>query len=469
MTFDEDVWWWRDRFYVPESLRKKVMHLFHAPATAGHWGVAKTLDLLTRSFNWPNARADLLNFIASCTSCQQVKIDRRPPQGKLMSLPIPDRPWSMIGVDFIVKLPISFGYDSIMVVVDHLTKAVHFIPALESWKADDLARAFVTDIFRLHGLPDVIVSDRGTTFMSRFWTSVLQQLQISPAPSTAFHPATDGQTEKTNGVLEDYLRHFVAFDQKDWKNWLSLAEFSYNNSPSASTGFSPFFSLQGYHPRFNSLAKSSVIPSADQFVKHLQQIQENLSNNLSLAKESQERFYNGTRRMDVIYSPGDLVWLSRRHLKTKRPSNKLDVRRIGPFTVKRMIGRNAAELILPANLSRLHPVFNVSLLMPYVENLSPLTDTPPLDPQAFFDDFVDWGATTYILNYRTDGHGMHEYLVRGLDASGLDDGWQNISTIPHSLDPFLRQFHRQSPMLGPGPRQATWRARSTIEVSPIQL
>lgn len=147
MTFNENVWWWWDRVYVPETLRKKVMHLFHAPATAGHWGVAKTLDLLTRSFNWPNTRADLLVFVASCTSCQQVKIDRRPPQGKLMPLPIPDRPWSTIGVDFIVKLPISFGYDSIMVVVDHLTKAAHFIPALESWKADDLARAFVTEIF----------------------------------------------------------------------------------------------------------------------------------------------------------------------------------------------------------------------------------------------------------------------------------------------------------------------------------
>lgn len=202
-----------------------------------------------------------------------MKVDHRPPQGTMMPLPVPDRPWSKIGVDFIVKLPISKGFDSVMVVVDHFSKTAHFIPANETWKADKLAEAFITNVFKLHGLPDAIISDCGTTFMSHFWMSVLDQLQIKPSPSTAFHPQKDGQVERINALLEDYLRHYVSQEQDDWAFWLPIAEFSYNNSPSASTKFSPFFAVHGFHPRFNSFVASSGIPAADKFMSHLQNIQ----------------------------------------------------------------------------------------------------------------------------------------------------------------------------------------------------
>lgn len=139
LTYGTGIWWWRDSVYVPFQLRTQIMQSVHASPSAGHWGTAKSLDLLTRSFNWPNARRNLLTYISSCVSCQQVKVDRRQPQGKLLPLPIPDRPWSTIGVDFVVKLPMSEGFDSVMVVVDHLKKSAHFIPARESWKADEMA------------------------------------------------------------------------------------------------------------------------------------------------------------------------------------------------------------------------------------------------------------------------------------------------------------------------------------------
>lgn len=108
-------------------------------------------------------------------------------------------------MDFIVKLPISQGFDSVMVVVDHFLKTSHFIAAKESWNAEQLAGSFINQVFRMHGLPNTVVSDRGTTFMSNFWTSVLRQLCINPAPLTVFHPQTDGQVERINAVLEDYL------------------------------------------------------------------------------------------------------------------------------------------------------------------------------------------------------------------------------------------------------------------------
>lgn len=118
----------------------------------------------------------------------------------------------------------------------------------------DLAEQFLSSVFRLHGLPDKIVSDRGPTFVSKFWVAVQKRLCVSPFPSTAFHPETDGQTERVNAVLEDYLWYFVNERQDDWVAWLPLAEFSYNNTPSSSTLSSPFFSCFGFHPRFNSLS-----------------------------------------------------------------------------------------------------------------------------------------------------------------------------------------------------------------------
>lgn len=305
LSYQDHLWWWRDKLYVPKSMRQMILEQVHNAPAAGHWGVMKTLELLTRTFDWPNSRADVLTFCSSCRSCQAVKVDHRAPQGTLMPLPIPDRPWSKIGVDFIVKLPLSKGFDSVMVVVDHFSKSAHFIPAKETWKADQLAEAFVDQIFRLQGLPETIVSDRGTTFMSHFWNSVLSQLKINPTPSTAFHPQTDGQVERINALLEDYLRHYVSLEQTDWAHWLALAEFSYNNTPSASTKCSPFFAIHGFHPRFNSLVASSNIPAADEFVAHLQNVQNQLVENSTRAKEAQSRFYNQGRRVDVSYSPGE--------------------------------------------------------------------------------------------------------------------------------------------------------------------
>lgn len=119
LSFQDSLWSWRDKLYVPKSMWQMVLEQVHNSPAAGHWGTMKTLDLLTRTFDWPNSRADVLKFCSVCRSCQAVKVDHQSPQGMMMPLPVPDRPWYKIGVDLIVKLPISDGFDSIMVVVDH--------------------------------------------------------------------------------------------------------------------------------------------------------------------------------------------------------------------------------------------------------------------------------------------------------------------------------------------------------------
>lgn len=441
-----------------------ILEQTHNTPSAGHRGSMKTFDLLSRTFHWPNSRTDVLRFCTLCRSCQAIKVNHCPPQGQMMALQVPNKPWSRIGVNFIVKLPLAQGFDSVTVFVDHFSKKAHFIPVNETWKADKLAEAFIFNVFKLHRLPDAISSDRGSTFMSQFWTSVLHQLQIRPSPSTAFHPQTNGQVETINALLEDYLRHFVSLEQDDWSKWLPLAEFSYNNTPSSSTKFSWFFAVHSFHPCFNSLVASSSIPAADDFISHIQNIQSDLIKNLTKIKESQPCFYIKGRSVDAIYQPGDYLWLSRRHIKTRRPNSKLDVRRLGPFVVKQMVCKNAVKLSLPPSYSRLHPLFNVSFLMPYLCSEVTASVPPPISTSGSLDQFVDWAAFSYVLDYRKITPGVHEYLIKGQDSSSVNNEWKLLTTLSPNLDIFLQRFHRTTPFRGSGPSTAVWQQIENILV-----
>lgn len=239
-----------------------------------------------------------------------------------MPLEIPDRPWSVIGMDFIVKLPLSSGFDSILVIVDHFSKGAHFIPCKESMDSSALASLFISHFFRYHGLPDKIVTDQGPIFVSAFWSTVQKALRIHSAPSTAYHPQTNGQTEQTNQTLKTYLQHFCSYRQDDWSDWLPIAEFSFNNSTLSSTKLSPFFSWQGFHPRVNGFTAPSKVPTADAYVALLEEVQLSLVESLRHSKESQAKFYNSHARPSPVYAANDLVWLSRRYIPSTRANSK---------------------------------------------------------------------------------------------------------------------------------------------------
>jgi hypothetical protein len=202
-------------------------------------------------------RKDINDFVDSCGTCQRNKSPRHKPFGLLQPIPIPPRPWSSISMDFIVKLPSSNGFDSILVIVCRLTKQAHFIACNESINSSGLADLFIANVFRLHGLPDDIISDRGPVFRSLFWKTLLSKLNVVPKYSTAYHPQTDGQTERVNQTLEQYLRCYVCFSQDNWVYLLPFAEFAYNNYVATSTRHSPFFSNYGFHPKMDLLVDSS--------------------------------------------------------------------------------------------------------------------------------------------------------------------------------------------------------------------
>ncbi|KAI7936485.1 hypothetical protein MJO29_015788 [Puccinia striiformis f. sp. tritici] len=242
LVFEQGLWWLKDCIFVPPTLRPALLRVFHDDISAGHVGLLKTLQNSTRSLTWPGIRKDVIQYTKSCVSCQRAKHSNQRPPGLMIPLSVPEHPWSIIGVDFIVKLPISSSFDSILVIVDHFSKAAHFIPACETWSTEDFASCFLDRFVSYHGLPNKIVSDQGPIFVSKFWTEVQRLLRIKPAPSTAYHPRTDGQTERTNQTIETYLRHFLSHQQDDWSSLLPFAEIVLNSTVSASTGYSPFFS-----------------------------------------------------------------------------------------------------------------------------------------------------------------------------------------------------------------------------------
>jgi transposase InsO family protein len=221
--------WYRDRLYVPdhEPLRLHLLQRHHEVPVAGYPGRSKTVELLQRQYYWPTMRKDTEQFVRNCHVCQRSRSGWHAPFGILRPLPIPDRPWQDISMDFVTGLPESGKekYDAIWVVVDRLTKDRHLVPCHTTVDAESLADLYIQHIFRLHGLPRTIVSDRGPQFAADFWGRLCSHLGIDRRLSTAFHPQTDGQMERINAVMEQYLRAHVNYLLDDWADWFLSPNF----------------------------------------------------------------------------------------------------------------------------------------------------------------------------------------------------------------------------------------------------
>jgi len=214
-------------------------------------------------------------YVEGCDACQRNKNHTEQPAGKLMPNSIPEKPWTHILADFITKLPLAQGYDSILVVVDRLTKMVYFIPTTEKTLAEGSARLFRDNVWKLHGLPESIISDRGPQFAAGLMRELNKMLGIKSKLSTAFHLQTDGQTERVNQELEQYLRMFIDHRQEQWPKWLGMAEFAYNNKTHSSTRTSPFKANYGQNPRMGFKGrKKGKYAWAEKFIEKMKEIQE---------------------------------------------------------------------------------------------------------------------------------------------------------------------------------------------------
>jgi len=280
-----------------------------------------------------------------------------------MSNAIPEKLWSHISADFITKLPLAQGYDAILVVYNRFSKMVHFIATTEKTSAEGLAKLFRDQVWRLHSLPESIISDREVQFVVGMMKKLNNLLEIQTKLSTAYHPQTDGQTERINQELEQYLRVFIDHRQEQWPDWLGTAEFAYNNKIHAATKNSLFKVNYGQDPRMGFKGRrKGKYEAAGKFVEKMRKIQEEAKAVLGKAQEEMKKFADRKRGKREEYRVGDLVLLSTKDLKWQikgRRSEKLMEHFVGPYRIKGIVSSNAIELELPKTI-KIHPVVNVS-------------------------------------------------------------------------------------------------------------
>jgi hypothetical protein len=283
-------------------------------------------------------------------------------------------------MDFIEQLPNSGGFDSILVIVCRFTKMAAFIPTVVTATSQDLANIFLQHIWSKHGTPDDIVSDRGSKFVSKFWKALCRRLSIDRKVSTAYHPETDGQTERVNQTLEQYIRIYCAYQQNDWHEWLPMAEFAYNNSDHTSTQVSPFKANYGFNPTITIERGASAREPGAHYAYQLSDLHERIHETLASAQAAQKKFADRRRSDTPDLEVGSRVMLSTKNLRLARPTRKFAEKYIGPYTISDKVSDVAFRLSLPPDLSKIHPVFHVSLLRPLPDSAIQGRVNPPPGP-----------------------------------------------------------------------------------------
>ncbi|GJY06798.1 ty3-gypsy retrotransposon protein [Tanacetum coccineum] len=358
-----------DRIWVPlkGEVRTLIMDEAHKSKYYVHPGADKMYYDLRDRYWWPGMKKDIAEYVSKCLTCLKVKAEHQRPSGLLQQPEIPVWKWKGIAMDFVTKLPrTSSGHDTIWVIVDRLTKSAHFLPMREDYKMDRLARLYLNEIVARHGVPISIISDRDSRFTSRFWQSMQEALGTRLDMSTAYHPQTDGQSERTIQTLEDMLRACVLDFGGSWDVHLPLVEFSYNNSYHSSVRCAPFEALYGRKCRspimWAEVGEGQLIGPelVQETTEKISQIKDRLK-----AARDRQKSYADKRRKPLEFSVGDYVLLKVSPWKGVvrfGKKGKLAPRFVGPFEIIKKVGPVAYQLDLPEELNGVHDTFHVSNL-----------------------------------------------------------------------------------------------------------
>jgi hypothetical protein len=336
---DQGMLWYKKHICIPEikEIRELILREAHDSAYSIHPGSTKMYHDLKSRYWWYGMKRSIAEYVALCDNCQRVKAERHRPVGLLQPLKIPDWKWEEISMDFIMGLPkTQSGYDSIWVMVYHLSKVAHFIPVKTTYKGSKLAELYIARIVCVHGVPKKIVSNRGTQFTSKFSEKLHESMDTKLNFSLAYHPQTDGQTERVNRILEDMLRACSLKDNQSWDKCLPYAEFSYNNSYQESIKMAPFEFLYGRkcrtlfwnEPCENQIFGPDILQEAE---RQVQMVRENLK-----LAQSRQKSYADNRRRKLRFQVGDFVYLKvspMRGLHHFKIRGKLAPKYIGPFKI----------------------------------------------------------------------------------------------------------------------------------------
>ncbi|KAG1928308.1 retrotransposable element [Pimephales promelas] len=435
----------RDLLFVPVSARQAVLRWGHSSRLAAHPGVRGSLASIRQRFWWPTLEHDTRRFVASCVVCAQTKSGHSPPAGLLRPLPVPARPWSHIALDFITGLPSSAGSTVILTVVDRFSKSAHFIPLPKLPSAKETAQIMVNHVFKLHGLPSDVVSDRGPQFASLFWKEFCRLIGATASLSSGYHPQTNGQAERANQSIARILRSLASRNPASWSEQLPWAEYAYNSHPSSATGLSPFHGCLGYQPPlFSSQEAESRCPSVQGFIARCRRTWRRVKSALCRTRRRMRTAANKRRVRSPRYIRGQRVWLSTANLPLQSESRKLAPRFIGPFRIIKIINPVTVRLRLSSDLRRVHPVFHVSCIKPVIRPPS-RPSCPPVRVEG-----VPVYTVRRILDRRRRGRG-YQYLVDWEGYGPEERSWVPSRDVldPALIEDFLRS-HRSSDLGAPG-------------------
>ena len=448
------------RLYVPgdSALREELISKCHDDPLAGHFGAEKTLELLARKYHWHGCADQVKKYCQTCDVCQRIKAPRHRPYGELKALPLPKKPWKELSMDFITGLPPSkrrgIVYDAILVVVDRFTKMVRYLPTTKTVDAAQLAELLFEEVALRYGMPEGIVSDRGSIFTSGFWSSLCYHAKIKRRLSTAFHPQTDGQTERQNQALEQYLRAFATDKQADWAKQLPMAEYAYMNSHHSSIGTTPFYMMYGYHPEIRWEPEDGPlkgeVPAANERIKQLQASRDALAECWRKVSESQAKYYNA-KHTPKKYNVGDLVMLSTKNLNQKRPSKKISPKFVGPFRIEDKVGGQAYRLTLPSTY-RIHNTFHVSYLEPYYHRADREMAEAFMQAPELIDDEEQWEVEEVVdkvknkegVLYKVKWTGWGEEYNQWLPENELDGAQEVVKDYEEQLASRQKRKRKQN-------------------------
>jgi len=300
---------YQGKLCVPRRAVSSILHMAHDSKIAGHFGFSKTMSRL-ENYHWRHKGRDVKKYVQGCLTCQQKKDHSGKKLTDPTSLEVPERRWGSLATDFIVSLPkTKLGYDCITTWVDRLSRRVHFIPSKMSDTAVDVADSFYTHVFKHHGMPDIIVSDRDPKFTSKFWDRLMELFGVKLKMSSSRHPQTDGASEVMNRMVENYLRCYCSYHQDDWDTLLPSAEFAYNSAISADLGSSPFEVDLGYNPS-TPLHKSVPVETVEEFKRRLRETLDDARYSYQVAKARQCANTAGSYKPHD-YQVGDKLWITK--------------------------------------------------------------------------------------------------------------------------------------------------------------